>query len=385
MREAAAVVLAVSLWLACAPLYAGEEGAQPAPEPKLAISPMQKVWDLMDEKPDGIRIGEVCEHQFVVTNEGTAPLKLTEAKALDSFVGVTLPEGEIAPGATGEIKVVLNTVGLEPSEIKSHVIVKSNDPDSPRKPLVLTVKARLVPEPDTLLVVSPQVHDFGVLRVGDPETILYRYQNAGSKPFTIRAITVIDKKRFTVAKNIDAGPLAPGVGKDFALIFTPLPEDAGQKIDITFPISTDSEELPGVLCRVQGYVEKLEGVQIVPIYVGSGTPSYSFKIVNNTERSVQVIGTRGETEFGSVVVEANGKKELHADVSSEADLKEISFKVVPDYVAPTPETPEAGEGAGTGGEAVEGGAGEAPTTETTTETGPAEGETTETETTGEGE
>jgi hypothetical protein len=384
VREAIAVVVVVGLLAACALLYAGEEGEQPAAQPKLAISPTEKTWDLIDEKPDGVQIGEVCEHEFVVTNDGTAPLKLTEAKALDAFVEVTLPEAEIAPGATGAIKVVLNTVGLGPSQLASHVIVKSNDPDSARRPLVLTVKARLVPEPDALLVVSPQVYDFGVLRVGDSKTIPYRYQNAGSRVFSVRAISVIDRKRFTVVKNIDSGSLAPGVGKDFTLTFTPLPEDAGQRLDLTFPISTDSEEFPGVLCRVQGYVEKTEGVQIVPIYVGAQPPSFSFRIVNGTTRTVQVIGTRGEAEFGSVVVEASGKKEMRVVVSAEADLKEISFKIVPDYVAPEPVTPETGE-VTEGATTEEGGTGE------TTETGPADsgttddsGSSTETETTGDG-
>jgi hypothetical protein len=388
VRKAAAVVLVVGVLLACTPLYAGEEPELPA-QPRLAVSSLDRVWDLIDERPNGVRIGEVCEHEFEVTNEGTAPLTLTEAKAFDPFVTVALPAGEIPPGGTGAIKVTLNTPGLDPGQIASHVVVKSNDPDSARKPLVLTLKARLVPEPETLLVVSPQVYDVGVLRVGDSKDIAYKCQNAGSTPFTVRAISVIDRTRFRIVENIDSGLMAPGGEKDFRLAFTPQLEDAGQKVDFTFRVSTDSAEFPGVLCRVQGYVEKAEGVEIEPIYLDSGRqPSYSFRVLNYTERTVQVTGTRGEIEFGPVVVEPQGKKELHVSVSSEADLKEISFKVVPDYVAPQPETPETGEV--TDGETPEEGTngGEAVEDETPAETEPTDVETpetpTETETTVEG-
>jgi hypothetical protein len=95
---------------------------------------------------------------------------------------------------------------------------------------------------------------------------------------------------------------------------------------------------------------------------------YDFRIVNNTERVVEVVAMRGETEIRRIVVRAESTQRFIAPTVSEEELKDISFRVNLDFVPPAPPEPEVEE----------------------EETAPAEGESTETETpeggaTGEGE
>ena len=315
-------------------------------QPRLKIESKDRTWNVTDERPRGIPIGETIEHEFLLRNDGTEPLEILGAKPKDAFLTTVLPEEKIAPGGEARLKVVLNTEGLEPSQIEAHIVVESNDPASEAKPMVLTVKAWVIPKPEVLLVVEPQERNIGVVRVGQAKTLKYTYQNAGSKEFEIYPIYFTDK-RFRIVENIERGVLRPGQ-KEFQLEFTARPEDAGKALDAFFLVKTDSEEQSRLVCRVRGYVapeeKKPEGVQIIPKYYAiSENPLYLFTIVNNTARLVEVVAMRGEEKLGTAVVEPEHSSKLSARVASEEELKEISFQVNLDYASPEPAEPEGEE------------------------------------------
>lgn len=79
-------------------------------------------------------------HTFIVTNSGNAPLVITRVV---SSCGCTTPEftkEPIAPGKSGEIKVIYNPVGRVYPFVKT-VSVYSN---GKRGPLVLTIKGEVI-------------------------------------------------------------------------------------------------------------------------------------------------------------------------------------------------------------------------------------------------
>lgn len=331
--------------------------ASAAAQPTLKIEEKEKTWDLAVDLPAGITVGKTVEHEFLLLNEGSEPLEITEAAPGAPYLTTQLPDEKIAPGKRGLLKAVFNAEGLEPGEIETHIVVKSNDPASDTKPAVLTVKATVIPRPETLLVVDPQVRDIGLVRVGRPRSIICKYENAGSEAFEVYPLHYVDK-RLRIVRDIAQEVLEPGPPKEFELELEVLPEDANRPLDAVFIVKTGSETQPRVVCRVRGYVAPVEeGVHIVPEY-RVVERRYDFRIVNNTERAVEVVATRGEMEIKRLVVQPESTQRFIVLAVSEEELKEISFQVNLDFVPPAPPEDEGGE-------------------ETTT---PEEGESTETET-----
>jgi len=345
-------------------------------QPKLRVLDEERVWDLTNEKSIGVPIGETVEHEFVLKNEGTEPLEITEASAAESFLTAELPSEPIPPGEDGQLKVAFCTEGMEPSWIETHITLRAKGVATPT---ILTVKAHVIPKPETLLVVMPQERSVGLVRPGNPATLRYRCENAGSTDLELKALKTrypwIDE-RFEVVE--DAGPtvLKPGDKKEFELKFTPRPDDAGREIDTFFTVQTDSVEQPHVVCRVRGYVAPPEeGVQIVPRFVPGAEPRYFFHIANYTEHAAEVVALRAGAEIRNVTVEPGGSTFFEENVDSADALNEISFQIKLLYASATPE-----------GEVSEEAVDEVPIPEEATETEtPAEGEATEPSVEAEGE
>ncbi|MEL6926599.1 MAG: DUF1573 domain-containing protein [Bacteroidota bacterium] len=76
--------------------------------------------------------GEVVEHVYTFTNTGKVPLVISNAR---STCGCTVPEkpdGPVAPGETGEIKVKFNTKGKVNKQEKPIIITANTYPKETR-------------------------------------------------------------------------------------------------------------------------------------------------------------------------------------------------------------------------------------------------------------
>lgn len=85
--------------------------------------------------------GEKIVHDFVLRNDGNAPLEITEVRPA---CGCTVAEFDktIAPGQTGKVHAVVDTVTFN-GPIAKGVTVTTNDPDNPQ--IELTVRAKVEP------------------------------------------------------------------------------------------------------------------------------------------------------------------------------------------------------------------------------------------------
>ena len=87
-------------------------------------------------------VGDLVEHEFVVTNTGWQDLVITNVATTCHCVAVQLGESKAPPGSSLRI---LAQVSLDPGpsrSMKKGIIVESNDPDVPR--MVLAVAGRVV-------------------------------------------------------------------------------------------------------------------------------------------------------------------------------------------------------------------------------------------------
>lgn len=81
--------------------------ARAADKSKGEIKFEETLYDFGNIREDGGKVS----HEFVFTNEGNDPIKITDARAECGCTTPEYPKGEIAPGEQGVIKVTYNPLG----------------------------------------------------------------------------------------------------------------------------------------------------------------------------------------------------------------------------------------------------------------------------------
>jgi len=117
---AAAAIIGIIGLLAAGAVLAQEPAA---PQPKIVVPELMHDFGNMPR-------GDKLQHDFVLRNEGAAPLEVREVRPA---CGCTVVEFDktIAPGAEGKVRAVLDTHGFA-GPIAKTIDVLSNDPETPR-------------------------------------------------------------------------------------------------------------------------------------------------------------------------------------------------------------------------------------------------------------
>jgi hypothetical protein len=374
-----------------------------AQEPRLDIPAEQRTWDLGAEYPTGLPADRTAKHTFTLMNTGTETAEIGEVTSAQPFLAIEVPKHEVEPGGEAPITVTVNASAMEPSQFEAYIEVAWNNPAPSPKPLVLTVKGRVIPEPETLFLLTPRERNIGAMYVGESRDVSFTYENAGTTDFDVYPVILLGDTRFSVKENIVLGPCPRAKPGTFTLTYTPQEGDGGKEINAIFVVKTTAPGQEAVVCRVRGYViERPEGVQVISQFTPerknrdgtmSSPPKASFRVVNNTDRAIEVVTLRGDEEVERVTVSSFGNYWYFPKppVASEDEFKEFSFRITPYAAEPAPAQPETGAGdggaveEGSGGGASGGeGAVEGSTEEPTgSETGPADGGTSTTSPDGE--
>jgi hypothetical protein len=130
---------------------------QPAHAVDAASTPRPRLVIESTEHDAGkVAANDVVRAVFMIRNAGTAPLSIL---GLKKDCGCLVPsyDEEIAPGATGRVRMTLRTHGFQ-GPIEKHVYLETDDPDA--RSVVLTVKAvvpriiEITPGPELVLPVT---------------------------------------------------------------------------------------------------------------------------------------------------------------------------------------------------------------------------------------
>lgn len=92
--------------------------AQKSPENKVIQSGPQITFEEEEYNFGDIHQGEKAEHVFAFENSGTEPLILSNVNTTCGCTATNWPRDPIAPGGTGEIKVVFNSAGKMGTQTK---------------------------------------------------------------------------------------------------------------------------------------------------------------------------------------------------------------------------------------------------------------------------
>lgn len=104
--------------------------------PPTGISFNEREWDF-----GVINEGDVVEHTFKFTNTGSEPLILESCKGSCGCTVPECPKAPIAPGGSGEIKVVFNSQGKKNTQSKKVTVTANTQPLQ----TTLTIKAQVTP------------------------------------------------------------------------------------------------------------------------------------------------------------------------------------------------------------------------------------------------
>ncbi len=150
--------------------------------------------------------GELVELPFTIGNIGDGVLRVTEIEVdPDHFAVVHEPLPlDLSRDETYEVTVRFSPTA--PGSIARQAWVVSNDPERPRVPVDL-VGTGVVP----WLVITPEAHDFGDVRLGCPDAVDLSLRNDGSELLVIDAVTHAGDSQWTTTPELSLPlSLVPG-------------------------------------------------------------------------------------------------------------------------------------------------------------------------------
>lgn len=253
--------------------------AKPAPKSLTTMTFDQEVFEF-----GSIKEGESVSHTFKFTNTGNAPLKINKAKSTCGCTVPDWPKNPIAPGKTGEIKVIFNSKGKAGVQ-KKPVYIYANtaevtkvfisgkvigDGKTPSKDLSKVGLAKPNPSnkkpvtrrPATAnKIIKPtgplgefkffnEKYDYGVVNSGDVVTYTFNFKNVGEAPITIKSA------KSTCGCTVPSFPKAPiAVGEygQIMVTFNTRNKRGNQRKPVNIIANTDPQK---TAVWVEGFVEK---------------------------------------------------------------------------------------------------------------------------------
>lgn len=276
---------------------AAQEAAPADAKPKAHVA--QPVHDAGTVAP-----GKEVIHDFVVENQGTAPLEITDVRPA---CGCTVAQFDrvIAPGASGKVHAVLDTSTFA-GAISKGVTVLTNDPVRPS--IQLTVKANVEPH----LMVNPGYARFLQPQLSDPGVVEQRLWTKSFDELEILEVTspypflTVTHERIESAEDRHEDGAGPQHQLTFVLDYTEAPVGAlGEYVTVR----TNHPVQPEVKIPVSGFVRPLV-------------------VVTPNEANFGAVEMGEDGAFGSLILKHYGSTPLEIR-AAESSVAGVEVEVVP--------------------------------------------------------
>lgn len=311
MNRTLRTALPAILTLCAVVLLAGTAAAQ-ALNPRVVIP--EPVYDA-----GKVAKGEKISHDFVVRNDGEAPLEISDVRPA---CGCTVADFDdtIAPGETGSVRAVLDTMTFD-GPISKSITVFTNDPVNPK--LQLAVKAEVQP----YLLIQPGYARFVQAQQSEPGKVK---QMLFTTTFDDLKITEVESPypyldvKYRPATEADE-PREHGIGKqwvlELTLDYTKAP--VGTLADYV-TIHTNHPSQPIAKLPISGFVRPL--IAVTPTAADFGeievTEPHNASMLIHSFAAENVQVTAAETDVPGVelsveAIEAGKKYALQVTLSPE--------------------------------------------------------------------
>jgi hypothetical protein len=228
------------------------KAAAPAPPP----SPPQPAategtpaitWEETSHDFGSVYQQEAPEHEFVFTNTGTAPLRITQVVTTCACTAGKIPDKPIPPGGKASITVTF-LAGQMRGKATKYIFVFSNDAAQKRSVLTVTAEVKLEVE------AVPSGLYFGSLKLGDSVT-----RPIVIRPVEVKSFHILEVKSesplITVAPPEPAGPSEPE--GSYRLMVKIGPVDQIGQISSRLVVRTDLPHQKELLIPVYGRAVEL--------------------------------------------------------------------------------------------------------------------------------
>lgn len=197
--------------------------------------------------------GDQADAEFVIRNEGTAPLEITEVRPA---CGCTVARYDklIAPGAEGKISATLDTTNLYGANSKT-VTVFTNDAENPS--LVLTIKSDVKPYINAV----PGYARFNVVRLEEEGIVTQTLWPEDGSDFNIVSVEApygFMKTAFRLAKDEEKDE--NGKGRQWLVDLKLAPDAPVGALTKHLVITTDHPKQKTVKIPVSGFVRPVVAV-----------------------------------------------------------------------------------------------------------------------------
>lgn len=173
--------------------------------------------------------GSVIEHDFVVKNEGSAPLRILNVKMTPPLLVTRMPR-EIAPGGEGTIHFKLDTASLA-GQFRGAMLVVLNDPDL--REASLTFEGQVVPAVE----LSPLPAFYVSAQRGQVTQSSIEIVNHEPEPLHIERVEHPTGRFTTTLETLDAG-------QRYRLTLHLKPDGPGGRSTETILVTTSSKVRP---------------------------------------------------------------------------------------------------------------------------------------------
>jgi hypothetical protein len=213
---------------------AGTSGAArpAAPAPRVVLE--RTAYDAGTVTP-----GDVIRVDFPFRNAGNAPLAILDVKK-DCGCLVPRYDEEIAPGATGRVRVALQTQGFQ-GPIEKHVYVETDDPSAPS--VALTIKAVL----PRAVEVTPTSELLIPITRGQDATVDVTLRSTDGHPLELGAAE--SPVPYVTATIV---PDSPSTGPEVRLRITVAADAPSQTFETLITVGTGHYRLPKIGLKVFG-------------------------------------------------------------------------------------------------------------------------------------
>jgi len=193
--------------------------------------------------------GKILTHVFKFKNAGDAPLKVRKVHTSCGCAAALVSKKEIAPGANGEIKVTFNTRGYG-GNISKFVYIESNDPENPRKQLLISAAIDIPPQPKIQL--DRYSVDLGLFLESEPMETEVKIMNTGELELQVELAHKAAK--FFVASDPAPSPLIIPAGKDISVGIKVTPRKKAGLIREYVLLKTNDPMRPNLSLYISGYI-----------------------------------------------------------------------------------------------------------------------------------
>jgi Protein of unknown function (DUF1573) len=198
--------------------------------------------------------GELIEHEFIVRNEGTAPVRVQRASMTPPLIATRIP-GLLAPGATAHIATRLDTAQLQ-GAFQGELVVYLDDPARPQA--ILSFEGEVVGKIE--VVPMPALFVVGQRGRGAESSVELINHEAES-------LQILDVRHSKEAFSTTLEPLVPG--ERYRLTVLLRPDGPGGRRSEPIVLRTSSPTTPAI--RIVAHTYLRNRVYVFPDSVDLGS------------------------------------------------------------------------------------------------------------------